>query len=99
MGFCLCWHIFLPRLRGVFSCVNPKSTRRLGFWQGKCPCPHRDSTITFCLIHYYVFFLRHGGPPPKALHQSALTTGRAFMASRSLPKTEAIGHKIPYPGC
>ena len=39
-------------------------------------------------------FLRHGGPPPKALHQSGLTTGKAFMASRSSPKTVSIVHKF-----
>ena len=44
-------------------------------------------------------FLRHGGPPPRALHQSGLTTGKAFMASRSSPKTASVVHKFPHPGC
>ena len=38
--------------------------------------------------------LRHGGPPPRALHQSGLTTRKAFMASRSSPKTASILHKF-----
>ena len=32
----------------------------------------------------FIFFLRHGGPPPKALHQSGLTMGK--MSVHGEPK-------------
>ena len=36
------------------------------------------------VLHLTIFFLRHGGPPPKALHQSGLTMGK--MSVHGEPK-------------
>ena len=56
-------------------------------------CPNKDvKEVVSDTLKRSLFFFRHDGPPPKALHQSGLTTGEAFMASRSSPKKASIVH-------
>ena len=67
---------------GTSRCI-PHGTGRQWYLTGMCRITRFDAPAR---------------PPPKALHQSGLTTGRAFMASRSSPKTEAVVYKILHPG-
>ena len=81
-----CMHVLgtgVPRRLGVArSASSPKAAQALGcsltpglrisFGRVTCmtpQCPGYGHWVSYC-------FLRHGGPPPKALHQSGLTMGK-----------------------
>ena len=49
----------------------------------RCGVPVRPQTLSSS-VFFFCFFLRHGGPPPKALHQSGLTMGK--MSVHGEPK-------------
>ena len=58
-----------------------------GQWTSCNTPPHSlGCGVVWCGVVWYCifFFLRHGGPPPKALHQSGLTMGK--MSVHGEPK-------------
>ena len=58
-------------------------------------------------MHEWLFFLMHGGPPPKALHQSGLTTRRSVHGKPKFTEDSAyctqfqtqVRVTVPNPGC